>query len=378
MGEYQSYEFIAVDRLLSQADQDYLNGLSSRAQVTSNSASYLYHYSDFGAGPEKLVERCFDLGLYIASFGVRRLLIRLPKGAIALELLEPYAVEGYIHLRTTRQLIIIDIYLVADAFYTWIVEGAFKLANLVPLREELLQGDFRLLYLAWLQAAIYQEGEYEPAELVEPPVPPNLKKLSPALKAFAEMFEVDQDWIAAGAEASQAQELEAEPLEDWIGQLSEKDCRAYLLRAVQGERHVGAELLQHLRQEFGAAVTSGGTETGRTLADVIELADNKQVLRERKAKQAKERAQKKHLQARQQSLRRITNQEAEALWLKVVQLLNQKKANSYSEAVELLVDLRDRSALLGLEAEFVEQMQDIWEIYGHSAALRKRFKAVKL
>lgn len=39
-------------------------------------------------------------------------------------------------------------------------------------------------------------------ELIEPPVPPGLGQLDPALEAFTEFFAIDEDLIAAAAEAS--------------------------------------------------------------------------------------------------------------------------------------------------------------------------------
>lgn len=64
MSEYQSYEFIAVDRPLSQADQDYLNGLSSRSQVTSNSASVSTSFSSLlrpDSGGSSFIDAAYQL-----------------------------------------------------------------------------------------------------------------------------------------------------------------------------------------------------------------------------------------------------------------------------------------------------------------------------
>jgi hypothetical protein len=45
MSEYQLYQFQAIDAPLTQYQKQYLHDLSSRAQVTSYSAQYEYHYS---------------------------------------------------------------------------------------------------------------------------------------------------------------------------------------------------------------------------------------------------------------------------------------------------------------------------------------------
>ncbi len=70
-----------------------------------------------------------------------------------------------------------------------------------------------LLYLAWLKAMTihgdrYEDEEYENGDpdIVdydsEPPVPPGLKKLSPSLQNFVQVFEIDPFLVQAAAEAS--------------------------------------------------------------------------------------------------------------------------------------------------------------------------------
>ena len=49
------------------------------------------------------------------------------------------------------------------------------LDSLVPLREQILEGDLRVLYLAWLKANEFADQDDE--DSLEPPVPPNLQKL---------------------------------------------------------------------------------------------------------------------------------------------------------------------------------------------------------
>jgi hypothetical protein len=73
------------------------------------------------------------------------------------------------------------------------------MGSLLPLREDLLRGDYRCLYLAWLRCV--QEEEVEDDEM-EPPLPPGLAEDSGSLSAFSSFFEIDHDLIEAAAEAS--------------------------------------------------------------------------------------------------------------------------------------------------------------------------------
>lgn len=64
------------------------------------------------------------------------------------------------------------------------------LPEIAPVRELLIGGDLRPLYVAWLAC----NGD---DEALEPPVPAGLGKLTPALKALAKFYEVSLDLIAA-------------------------------------------------------------------------------------------------------------------------------------------------------------------------------------
>ena len=74
------------------------------------------------------------------------------------------------------------------------------LNRLAPLRTEILDGDLRPLYLAHLVMAC--DGEHDPEETKEAPVPAGLKQLSDAQRALTEYFGLSDALIAAAAEHS--------------------------------------------------------------------------------------------------------------------------------------------------------------------------------
>jgi hypothetical protein len=82
VGEYQYYEFQAIDRPLSEADRQTLRNLSTRARITATSFTNSYEWGDFKGDPAKLMERWFDLHLYLANWGPRRPMMRLPRRLI--------------------------------------------------------------------------------------------------------------------------------------------------------------------------------------------------------------------------------------------------------------------------------------------------------
>ena len=56
MSEYQYYEFQAVDRPLTSAQQRELRALSTRARITTTSFVNHYEWGDFKGNPARLME----------------------------------------------------------------------------------------------------------------------------------------------------------------------------------------------------------------------------------------------------------------------------------------------------------------------------------
>jgi hypothetical protein len=367
MSEYQFYEFQAIDRPLTAEEQSYIHSLSSRVKLAGGNAQFTYSYGDFRGKVEDVLDRCFDMMVYVANFGVRQLLIRLPKAIVDPKTFAPYCSEDGISVTTTKKSVILNINLVREDYYAWIDDEEGYLTELLPLREELLQSDLRVLYLAWLASGFVVDGSTALDEFMEPPVPAGLKKLSPALQSFAELFVVDQDLITIASESSAAlQTAAAEPFADWIAALSDKERKAYLLRLLEGDVQVGAELKLHLRQKFGKVQKSVGASTGRTLADLVAIAEEKKTQRDRKIQQTA-------AKARQTYLKNLAPK-VDQIWREVDRLIECKQPKYYDEAVAHLVDLRDLAESQGSLSIFQECVQSLQQKYSSRPALISRLR----
>lgn len=153
-----------------------------------------------------MLARYFDAFLYLANWGSKRLAFRFPKGQLDPRQIEPYLWEYCIDLEPAGDYLILDISLDEEEGGEW-VEGGGWLSSLGRLRDDLLEGDYRALYLAWLRAAELQDADACPErqrrdDELEPPVPPGLTELSPPLTSFVELFELDEYLLQAAAEAS--------------------------------------------------------------------------------------------------------------------------------------------------------------------------------
>src|SRR4051794_12697384 len=109
MSEYQYYEFQALDRRLTEAEMAEVRALSSRAAVTPTTARFVYNYGDFRGDPTAVLAKYFDVMLYIANWGTRRLMFRLPPAMVDRAALQPYCVDDSITLETRAAYLILDI-----------------------------------------------------------------------------------------------------------------------------------------------------------------------------------------------------------------------------------------------------------------------------
>lgn len=220
MSEYQCYEFTALDRPLTAKEMAELRGISTRAEITPTRFWNKYQWGDLKADPAKLLARYFDLHLYFANWGTRRLMLRLPVTAVDLDALRGYVPGGPVTLTTTGEHAVLDLWSEADEPEDDWFEAGHLAASLTPLRAELLRGDLRVAYVAWLLAV--QAGEVGPRTR-EPQVPRGLGAGTAALAALAEFLRLDRDLLAAAAEAGDEDTGEAGRFRAWVKRLPARE-----------------------------------------------------------------------------------------------------------------------------------------------------------
>lgn len=379
MSEYQYYEFQAIDRPLTTQEQKTIQALSSRAQVTPHRAVFLYNYGDFRGKPEVILEKYFDVMFYIANWGTWQLMFRFPKKLVNLDWFRPYEIDEAIELSISAKYVVLDIQINEEGGVGW-VEGEGWLARLLPLRDDLLNGDVRLLYLAWLRlvtASGYYGSDLE-GDPLEPPVPSNLGKLSPALKAFVELVELDEDIVTAAAKVSPKNQAKETPsLENWLPQLPEAERQEFLLKLVRREPNVDMLLINRLKELAGLGESNLQAVPGqRRYSDLEVIADDikaKHQQRELKRQQKEAAAaQKKRIEY----LEALAPKEA-ATWDRVMDLIQVKQAYAYDEATKLLRDLRDLAEHRERLPEFSRRLERLKENFSNRPALMRRFKSIK-
>jgi hypothetical protein len=349
VSEYQYYEFAAVDRPLSARELDALRALSTRAHITPTSFVNTYEWGSFKGDPRRLVERHFDAFLYLANWGTRELILRLPA-----RLLDPGAAQRYCSgdavsaWGTGEHVVVSAVSEDEEGDVEWGGEGV--LASILPVRAELLAGDLRALYLLWLLSV--QVGEV-PDDEVEPPVPASLGVLTGSQTALVEFLRIDRDLIGVAAVGSPPEPERRRDVARWVAGLPGAERDALLVGLLDGgDPLLRAATLRRARPDVqdGAGV--------RTAAGLLERAaavrdERVRAERDRRAALAAENARRAEV-TRRERLARLAA-EGDRAWARVTARIAEKKPSGYDVAVDLLVDLREVTD----PAEFARRLEAV-------------------
>lgn len=350
MSEYQYYEFQAVDQPLSSEDQAALRAISTRARITAASFTNHYEWGDLKADPTEMMGRWFDLHVSMAHWCARSFMVRLPRRLFEANMVRPYARGGT--LRAERKGDNLVLAFNADELeIDGADDGSGWMAALAPLRAQLLEGDLRCLYLAWLLAV--QRGEVDEDD-AEAPRPPGLSRLDGALRAFVEYVQLDQDLLAAAADGDDqaAGPLTDDALAAFIGALPVAEKDALLVRLARGE---SATLPSELRRRCREAIDVSPTLPARRVGNLLSAAEARAQERQKREAEraAAERARRERADA-EVRLRRLDGlaKRVDAAWLEVEDLIGAKRAAEYEQAVSLLLDLKALAERDGREEDF--------------------------
>ncbi|MEG4996595.1 hypothetical protein [Microcoleus sp. B4-D4] len=386
MSEYQYYEFQSVDRRLTQSEQEALSQLSSRAQISSSRAIFVYNYGDLPGQEKQLLIKYFDAMFYIANWGSLQLMFRFPKGLIDIELMRQYCVEDIVEVSEINNFVILEISINEEGGFDGWIEGEGNLSSLIGLRQEILQGDYRLLYLAWLKGITYldefdedederddddekDDDENDDREGLEPPVPPNFGKFSSSLQAFIDIFEVDEHLLKTAISASVTKDsIPESSIKKAIKKLERSEVDTFLLRLLKGESNLSIEL-------------------GKKLSGMIEVRQEqnpgKRTIRQLLASAKKEEKKEEYRIEQEAKAARIRDLEAlakreTAAWEEIDALIQKGTSNSYDQVVPLLLKLRDLADYQKQQIKFLTRLQELHNKYSSRSGLKRRLLKVDL
>lgn len=386
MSEYQYYEFLAVDQPLTPEQQAELRSRSSRATITATRFINEYHWGDFKGDVLDWMQHYFDAHLYFANWGSCILMLRLPLFAVD---------EGLLNLYTRKSACGAKPYF-CDAFSVqhfkehWVLIWDFNeesgeserfwndpddpgwMSRLLPLRDELLGGDTRPLYLGWLARVGNNElGD----EDIEPPLPAGLQTLTPAQTALTKFLQIDPDWLAAAADTSpplaECNTVDSD-MDQWLATQSPKSMRATMRLLLEGrsqeaERSVRQGYLLWQREQ----AIDHPQPLQRTVQQINagrEAAQNKREAAEHQYRAAQE---AKHQAARKHQLEQLAAMSDRA-WADIDETLQRGSGRAYDQALQGLKNLADAMKLTNRELEFRHGLVKLLAVHGSRAAWVKR------
>lgn len=208
----------------------------------------------------------------------------------------------------------------------------------MPIRDELMCGDLRSLYIAWLagQYIMRTADEEEEYEISVPPVPPGLATLSSAQQALAEFLQVRTELLVAAARHSSTEA--PSPLDDdvaaWVKLLPPEHATDYLMRLARHEPGLSHLLVKELRA-LAQENTSTKRPAGAHVTYATLLAESK-VIRAQVEREKREQERLAYLRHLQQ-----IHDHPSQYWEQVEQAVARGSGAGYDEAVLVLSELRE-------------------------------------
>lgn len=347
MSEYQYVEFRAIDRPLNDRELKFAESQSSRAEITRWSFTNEYHFGDFRGDAEQLLRGGYDVHLHYANFGIRKVMLRLPSGfpflkSVWSQYVDGESVQWQKDKRGSGGILTICPFIEAGELEDiWDLDEYVD--GFVQLRNELLEGDLRVLFSVWLSGVVAGDVDWD--ELRMPPVPAGIGKASPACQQLLDFYEIDPLILTA----VDNDKLTCPPASDihkmtqqWIADLPEKDVRSLLGRFLLDDMaQAKAETMTRVRETMDqpAWPVSNSDCTLQELLERTEQLRAEESARE-KAKQeaAARREAKRQEQKRQQRMQQMVKNPKK--WLtEADKLVEQRGTVNYKAAAEILADL---------------------------------------
>jgi len=374
MSEYQYYEFIAIDRPLTSKEMSDLRDLSTRATITPVSFTNEYNWGDFKGDPDKLMHQYFDAHVYIANWMTAIFMVRLPIEALSKETAEAMVEPFILDFKATKTHWII----------TWSLEESENddrfgmedchgwMAQLAPIRDELLRGDIRSLYIGWL-AAVAMEM-VDDAEM-EPLAVNGLGDLTAAQQSLAQFLDVDKNLLAgAGMDSPTlpAEEPLSQEMDKWIDDLPEDEVTAILKQLLEGK---GRQAERTLKNQFAAwqrSLSDSGTKAPRrTVGELLKNALSARKIHLEQKKWNKKKREIEQLKKRKTYLKKLSKDFPKA-WKAIRQTVERGSDLAYDEACRALVDLSEAYALHASRKQFQEDLKNFMANHLRRKALIQR------
>ena len=374
MSEYQYYEFLSIDRPLTADELAELRALSTRATITPVSFTNEYNWGDFKGNPDKLMERYFDAHVYVANWMTAIFMVRLPIEALTRETAKAAAVPYLLDIKPTKTHWIITWSLEESENYDrfGLEDGRGWMARLAPVRDELLRGDLRSLYIGWLAAVA---GEMMDDDEMEPLTVGGLASLTAAQQALAEFLEVDPDLLAGagmGSPAAQETAVSRREMETWIDALPRDEVNSILKELLEGKGQQAERSIKNRFASWRRGLQTGDTDAPRrTVGELRQNAEKARQIRLEKQKRDRKQREIKRREKRKAYLKNLSSDFPKA-WASVKEPVERGSGRGYDEACRMLVDIAEADDLFATKKQFQQELKKFMASHLRRKALIQR------
>jgi len=373
MSEYQYYEFVALDGPISDEGLRYAEGCSSRADVSRVHWRNEYNFGDFSGSVERLLQY-YDAHFYIANWGMVRFALAFQEGCLDEHAIQPYLqgneqYEDTLTVNSNGKRTIVWWQRQDEEGWGW-TEGGGIIGHLGGIREELMRGDYRALFLGWL--ADFRPDEWrDPRDSAVhvPSIPAGLDCLSPALQTLVEHFPVDPDALTVAAGQSQGAMPDRIPIFDALDKLPATDMRVLLARVAEGD---GSRVMSELNRLTYPQMKTPSDETFTCVdfaAKAIAAREDRLKKEARTAAAERKRAAAAHKCHLEGVMKR-----ADAIWAGLESLMAEKIASAYDKVAAQLKELQAAYKQAGKGSEFQARLEAFRECYTRRPAMMRRIR----
>lgn len=375
MSEYQYYEFVAIDEPLTAKQMAALRAWSSRARITPTRFVNHYEWGDLKGDPVDWMWRYFDAHVYVANWGTCLLYLRLPKNVFDAKALQPFKTGTNFSVRQTKAHWLFGWGLGESEDYDRFGEedGKGWMGRLMPLRDELLRGDLRPLYLGWLAGV--SRGELKEAT-IEPPPPPGLSRLTAAQRALAEFLEIDGDLLAAAGLAdgpeTNSDDKDDSGLDTWIAALASAENAAAIKLLLTGK---GQQAERDFKKRFLAwqrgQLLAKKPQSLRTVVELRTLAASAAEIRKKQETVQRKKAAAAR-RAKRETYLRTLSADFDRYWKTADTQAERGVASAYDEVKRIFVDLSEAYALCATRSGFDRKLHEFMKKHEKRGALVRR------
>jgi len=374
MSEYQYYEFLAIDRPLSAEEMAALRALSTRAHITPVSFTNEYQWGGFKGNPDDLMRRFFDAHVYVANWMRAVFMVRLPIEAIPTTIIETMEEDGFLDFDITKTHLVITWRLEESENYDrfGMEDGRSWMARLTPVRNELLSGDMRSIYIGWL-AAITQEMVDD--DDLEPLPADGLGSLTIAQQALVEFLDVDKDLLTGagiGSSDPQTEELSQKEIDDWLGNLPSDEVLMLLKQLLEGQ---GLKVERTLKNRFSAWRRGLRGDRDETLRrSMKELKNNAETAKKKRLEREKSDQEQRKTRRRKERVAYLDTlaKDFPKAWQVAEQQVARGSRSAYDEACRTLVNIAEAYALHASRGDFSQKLKQFMAGYVRRKAFVQR------